>query len=198
MRRLLAIFFLLTVVGISAYAKDTTSVNEVPRIGVKLSAAVLAGIVNPAVEFSVHRNFTVSLEALGCFYPNGIAFVKGKAVVGLTFLEGRWYPKKAFKGFFIGPNVGYGVWSLTKGIHPQYWGKYSDAYQVGSNFMCGLTLGYMFSFSRHWGMEISAGGGYSIARYEGHVDKDGSMYIGDNASSEWLPYKAALSVVYKW
>ncbi len=47
-------------------------------------------------------------------------------------------------------------------------------------------------------MELSIGGGYSIAHYEGHTEKDGSMFVGPNGSSEWLPYKAALSVVYKW
>lgn len=198
MRKSIIIFLILALICGTATAKDTTDVNQVPRIGVKLNAAVLVGVVNPAVEFSVHRNFTVSLEAFGCFYPNGIAFVNGRAIIGMSFLEGRWYPKRAFKGFFVGPNVGFGVWNLTKGIHPQYWGAYADEYQVGRNLMCGITLGYMFSFSKHWGMEISAGGGYSLARYEGHVDRDGSMYIGDNASSEWLPYKAALSVIYKW
>jgi len=198
MRKSLLVILLLTLIGSTVTARDTTDVSEVPRIGVRLNAAVLVGVVNPAVEFSVHRNFTVSLEALGCFYPKGIAFINGRAIIGMSFLEARWYPKKAYKGFFIGPNVGFGVWNMTKGIHPEFWGEHTGEYQVGRNFMCGVTLGYMFSFSKHWGMEISVGGGYSLSSYEGHVETDGSMYVGDNISCEWLPYKAALSVIYKW
>jgi len=64
--------------------------------------------------------------------------------------------------------------------------------------MVGITLGYVFSIKEHWGIELSIGGGRSWARYEGHVRQDGSMYIGDNGSAEWLPYKGACSVIYKW
>jgi len=182
----------------AATAKDTSDTTAVPRIGVKLNSAVLVGIVNPAVEFSVHRNVTINTEVFGCFYPKGFAFINGRAIVAMAFLEGRWYPKSAFKGFFVGPNVGFGVWNLTKGIHPEFWGEKAGSYQVGRNLMCGVSLGYLFSFSSHWGIELSLGGGYSISRYEGHVDLDGSMHISDNYSAEWLPYKAAVSVIYKW
>lgn len=180
------------------HARKDSLEMAVPRIAVKLSAPVVIGIVNPAVEFSLNRNFTLNTEILGCFYPDGFAFIKGRAQLALAFLEARWYPTLSYKGFFLGPNVGFGVWDMSKSIHPQFWNTGNDIYRVGSNFMCGITLGYMFSFSRHWGMEISVGGGYSISHYEGHTEKDGSMCVGYNGSSEWLPYKAALSAVYRW
>jgi len=180
------------------HAEGDSSDSAVPRLAVKLNAPIVIGIVNPAIEFSLNRNFTINTELFGCFYPNGFAFITDRAELALAFLEARWYPAYSFKGLFLGPNIGYGVWNMSKGAVPVFSGHYQTKYQVGSNFMCGITLGYMFRFSEHWGMELSAGGGYSLAHYEGHTDKDGSMFVGYNGSSEWLPYKAALSVVYKW
>lgn len=169
------------------------------RTAVKLNAAVVVGVVNPAFELKVHNNFTVGLEGLGIFYPKGFAgIVDGPLVVAMTFLESRYYPKESFKGFFVGPNIGFSVWDLSKGVHPAYWGSYSNAYQVGTNMMIGATIGYAFSLTKHWSIEISAGGGCQVGFYEGHYKSDGSMYIGWNGSTEWLPYKAALNIVYRW
>jgi len=190
------LFLLSGMTGLNA-RNDSFQVT-VPRMAVKLNAPIVIGIVNPAIEFSLNRHFTIDTELFGCFYPKGFAFIDGRAEMALAFLEARWYPAYSFKGFFLGPNLGYGVWQFSKGIIPMYSEKSKESYQVGSNFMCGITVGYMFRFSEHWGMELSIGGGYSIAHYEGHTEKDGSMFVGYNGSSEWLPYKAALSVVYKW
>lgn len=168
------------------------------KLAVKLNAAVVLGIVNPSVEFRIHKNITVGLEALGVFYPKGFAKIEGPIVMALTFLEGRYYPVHSFRGFFTGANMGFGVWDLSKGIHPQYWGSYSNAYQVGTNFMAGITLGYAFTLAKNWGIELSMGYGCQVGYYEGHYKSDGSMYIGWNGSTEWLPYKAAVNIVYKW
>lgn len=173
--------------------------GEPIRTAVKLNAAVLAGIVNPSFEIRAHNNITVALEGLGAFYPKGLGnFIQGPVVLAMTFLEGRYYPVRSFRGFFVGPNIGFSVWDLTKGAHPMYWGDYAGQYQVGTNFMVGLTIGYAFTLTRHWGIEISVGGGCQLGVYEGHYLKDGSMYIGWNGSTEWLPYKAAVNIVYKW
>lgn len=173
--------------------------GEPVKTAVKLSAAAVIGIVNPSVEFRAHKNITVALEGLGVFYPKGFAgIINGPAVIAMTFVEGRYYPVQSFRGFFVGPNVGFSVFNLTKGIHPSFWGEHAGQYQVGTNFMAGLTLGYSFTLTKHWGIELSVGGGYQLGFYEGHYSSDGSMYVGWNASAEWLPYKAAVNIVYKW
>ncbi len=169
------------------------------RIAVKLNAAVVVGIINPSIEFRVHNNITVALESFACFAPKGFLFTKIPLTIATAFVEGRYYPIQSFRGFFVGPNIGYGVWRLSKGIVPAYWHTYPNEYQVGSNFMAGLTLGYQFTLTKHWGLELSWGGGYSISLYEGHRSSDGSMYVGLNKSGEWLPaYKGAVNIIYKW
>lgn len=173
--------------------------GEPVRTAVKLSAAAAVGIINPSVEFRAHRYITVALEGIGVFYPRGFGkILDGPVVMAMTFVEGRYYPVESFRGFFVGPNLGFSAWTLSKGIHPMYWGDYANNYQVGYNFMAGITIGYAFTLTKHWGIEISLGGGYQAGFYEGHYKSDGSMYIGWNGSSEWLPYKAAVNIVYKW
>ncbi|HIZ85867.1 MAG TPA: DUF3575 domain-containing protein [Candidatus Coprenecus stercoravium] len=204
----LILFFIIVNAGI-LHATDKDSIcaarierlygGEPVRTAVKLNAAVALGVVNPAVEFRVHENISVSLEGLGVFYPKGVGkLIDGPVVVAMTFLEGRYYPIQSFRGFFVGPNIGFSVWDLSKGIHPQYWGAYASDYQVGTNFMAGLTIGYAFTLTKHWGIELSLGGGVQVGFYEGHYKSDGSMYVGWNGSTEWLPYKAAVNIVYKW
>lgn len=169
------------------------------RTAGKLNLALLVGIVNPAIEFRIHKNVTLQLEAFGCFQPEGFLCTDIPVSLAASWLEGRYYIKESFKGFFAGLNAGFSVYRLSKGIAPVYWGKYPNAYQVGQNVMLGATLGYQFSFSRHWGCEVSFGGGWQLSRYEGHNSVDGSLYVGLNKSGEWLPvYKAAVNLVYKW
>ena len=203
------LIFSLILTSVRAYADDRDSIRQARterlfggapvRTAAKLNAAVVLGVVNPAVEFRVHRNITVGLEGIGVFYPKGFGkLIDGPVVMAMTFAESRYYPVESFRGFFVGPNVGFSSYTLSKGIHPMYWGSYSNEYQVVCNFMVGLTLGYAFTLTRHWGIELSVGGGFQTSVYEGHYMSDGSMYIGWNGSSEWIPYKAAVNIVYKW
>ncbi|HIZ86994.1 MAG TPA: DUF3575 domain-containing protein [Candidatus Coprenecus pullistercoris] len=204
--KILFLLLPLLILPVNAYSSDKDSLRnerlfggEPVRTAVKLNAAVVLGIVNPSVEFRAHENITVALEGLGVFYPKGVKGVfDGPAVAAMTFIEGRYYPKQAFRGFFAAPNIGFAVWDLSKGLHPSYWGTYSDMYQIGVNFMAGITIGYSFTLTKHWGIEISAGGGCQIGFYEGHYKPDGSLYVDWNGSTEWIPYKAAVNIVYKW
>ncbi len=208
-RKALIIVVLLTSVTFTSHADSRDSIRlvrqerlfggEPVKTAVKLNAAAVVGIVNPSVEFRAHKYITVGLEGFGVFYPKGFGkLINGPVVMAMTFVEGRYYPVESFRGFFVGPNIGFSAWTLSKGIHPMYWGSYHNQYQVGCNFMVGLTAGYAFTLTKHWGIEVSVGGGFQNSIYEGHYLSDGSMYIGWNGSSEWLPYKAAVNIVYKW
>ena len=205
MKRILA--FLLASVLVSASSAflaygENSEKNQIiseQRIAVKLNGAALLGVINPAIEIKVHDQFSVQLEGMGIFYPYGIPGTELPLNLGATFLEAHWYPKGTFRGFYLGPNFGWGMWRLTKGLVPAYWGTYPDSYQVGTNIMAGLTLGYQFCIGKHWGIDIAWGLGYSNSAYEGHRTSDGSMYVGWNHSGEWLPaYKGAVNIVYRW
>ncbi|MEF9986774.1 MAG: DUF3575 domain-containing protein [Bacteroidales bacterium] len=183
---------------------DRPSKSDNTRIEVKLNGLVAIGIVNPAVEFKVLKKFTVQLEGFGSFATTNFLGTGKPFVIGATFGEFRYYIKKAFDGFYFGPNIGWGVYKLNKGLVLRYTDQYKDdCYQQGSNLMVGATIGYQFNIGQHWSIEVSWSGGFQNSVYEGfrrdNPDEDYKMYTGRNASAEWPPlYKGGIFVGYRF
>lgn len=185
--------------GAKAEKKILTEDEELPRTAVKFSAGIVLGVINPAVEIHLFNRVNLQMDVLGCFQAKGFLNTDDPLTLGMSFLEGRYYFREAYRGFFVGPSAGFGVWRLSKCVFPLYKHDYNEQYQVGSNIMLGMTLGYNFPINRHWSIDGAVSGGWSGTRYEGHNRSDGSLYVSWNGSGEWLPvYKGALSIVYRW
>lgn len=170
------------------------------KMAVKLNSLGLIGIMNPAFELQVKERMTLQLEGLGIFYLKsgflGSGAVKERIVMGASWLEARFYRKKAFSGFYWGPNMGWSSFRFNKGFFPFY-EKRSDSYQVGFNWMAGLTCGYVWALNPQWKMDFSWGGGYQCATYEAYLEPDGERVVPVNGSGEWMPiYKGGISLVY--
>ncbi len=216
---LLLVLFAGTVLSSNVFAKtDSTKLAaklelvKDTRLNVKLNSLVLIGIVNPAVEFKVMPKVTVQLEAFGSFYTDNFLGTDKPFVLGAGFLEFRWYPRAAFSGFFIGPNVGFGVYKLNKGLVLRYTDDYDwDCYQQGSNVMTGITIGYQWNINEHWSIEAVWGGGFQHSVYQGFgynpdlVTKPNlppggyQEYRGKNRSAEWPPlYKGGIFIGYRF
>lgn len=184
--------------------KERPSKSDDTRIAVKLNSLVAIAVVNPAVEFKVFNRGTVQLEGLGSFYTTNFLGSGKPLVLGATFGEFRYYIKKAFDGFYFGPNIGWGVYKLNKGLVLRYTDQYSnDSYQQGSNLMVGATIGYQYNIGKHWSIEVSWSGGFQQSVYEGyHREKPGEdyvMYTARNASAEWPPlYKGGIFIGYRF
>ncbi len=175
------------------------------RVAVKLNGLLLAGVVNPAVEFAVHNNISVQLEGMGVFYHDHVPFLNIPLVLGLSFIEGRFYPKEVYRGFYAGPNLGWGVWKMNKSIAPGYFGSYNNnSVQYGHNVMLGLNLGYQWILSKRWSLDLNLGLGWQHSTYEGY--RDGVLYNDPsipedrpNRSAEWMPaYKGGLFLSYRF
>lgn len=180
------------------HSAETEKAGKEPAVNVKLNGLLAIGVINPAVEFRVFEYGTVQLEGMGVFQPYGFLGSKYPLTLGTTFGEFRYYPKKAFHGFFVAANAGWGVYRLSKGLAPGYNGAYPDSYQVGSNMMFGATIGYAFCIGKHWSIEINWGAGWQGSTYEGY-NNDGTQYVGLNKSGEWLPaYKGGIFVGYRF
>ena len=176
MKKCLVVTLLLLFTSAIMRAESGDTLNIVPKekvaqnrnIKVKMSALVAIGVVNPAVEFKVMDKFTVQLEALGVFYSSNFLGTGKPLVLGSSFFEFRYYPKEEFKGFFVAPNIGWGVYKLNKGLVLRYTDDYDwDCYQQGSNIMAGLTIGYTFNLNEKWSIELAWGGGFQHSRYSG-------------------------------
>lgn len=180
------------------------SKTEDNRIAVKLNGLLAIGVINPAVEFKVMKKWTVQLEGMGVFYSQNFLGTGKPLVLGSTFAEFRFYPRAAFNGFFIAPNIGFGVYKLNKGLVLRYTDSYdNDSYQQGSNIMAGITIGYQWNINKHWSIEVMWGGGFQHSRYEGYKrdnpDEDYYMYAKLNSSAEWPPfYKGGIFVGYRF
>ncbi|MEG0518257.1 MAG: DUF3575 domain-containing protein [Bacteroidales bacterium] len=184
---------------------DRPSKSDDTRIEVKLNAALMCvAIVNPAVEFKVWKKATVQLEGIGSFHSTNFLGTGKPFVLGATFGEFRYYIKKAFDGFYFGPNIGWGVYKLNKGLVLRYTDQYKgDCYQQGSNMMVGLTLGYQFNIGKHWSIEATWSGGFQHSVYDGYrresPDEEYKAYTYRDASAEWPPlYKGGIFVGYRF
>ena len=57
----------------------------------------------------------------------------------------------------------------------------------------GATLGYQIKINDRWAVDLFASYGWQHSRYKGYIKSTGEMYVGKNASAEWLPYKLGAS-----
>lgn len=184
--------------------QDRPSKSDDTRIAVKLNGLIGIAIVNPAVEFKVWKRGTVQLEGFGSFHSTNFLGTGHPFVIGATFAEFRFYIKKAFDGFYFGPNIGWGVYKLNKSLVFRYGDQYNDdSYQQGSNIMVGATIGYQFNIGKHWSIEASWSGGFQQSVYDGYrrnnPTEDYVCYTYRDASAEWPPlYKGGIFVVYRF
>lgn len=190
--------------------RDRPSKSDDTRMAVKVNGLLAVLIVNPAIEFKVWKQVTVQLEAFGSFYSTNFLGTNKPFVLGSGFLEGRYYIKKAFDGFYFGPNIGFGVYKLNKSLVFRYGDQYNDySYQQGSNVMIGLTVGYQYNINKHWSLEFSWSGGFQQTVYDGYRPLDPNKphsesnpytcYTYRDASAEWpVLYKGGILVGYRF
>jgi len=174
----------------------------------KLNGTTLLGLVNPAMEFKVHKNLTLQLDLFWSLYDKTFWTKKHyPLMMGAGWLEFRYYPVEALHGFYIGAHLGGSYYKLNYNVIPLI-KKHNyikdEAYQVGGNVMLGYAIGYAFTFKSnpHWGFEISLGGG-------GHFDKYYHVNNPDKVPAKnervWMKYKGfvpiykgGILVTYRW
>lgn len=203
--RILFLVIILCFISFNCNAKeDINKENNKRGINLKLSAFVAVGIVNPAIEIQIQKKSSIQLEGLGVFYSSNFLGTNKPLVLGATFVEYRYFYKDIFKGFYFGPNIGWGVYKLNKGLVIRYTDTYNyDCYQHGSNIMCGASIGYVFRINDAWSIDINWCGGFQHSRYQGYTRNKETgiydMYVDLNSSAEWPPfYKGGIFICYKF
>lgn len=163
---------------------------------VKANALFVAvGMVNLGIEHQISKRYTLQGDF---FISPWKEFLGYHAQVYMMHIEGRYYFEEAFSRWYIGVNIGGGIFDITKWSHVQ-----SDKYQRGFNYMLGGTLGYHWNIHPNWNIDIYVGGGNSQGYYHGYEKTKSNTierYDGAknwNKSGEWLPYRGGLMVSYK-
>ncbi len=160
---------------------------------VKANASLLPlAIVNVGIEKQFSEHFTAQADFIISPWKS---FMGNKMLFGMLHLEGRYYFKKAFTGFYIGANIGGGTFRLTKWNY-----THTTNYQKGFNYMLGAVVGYQIPLNDKVGLDIFLGGGNSQGFYKGYNSETGERYdsaVNYNKSGEWIPYRGGVMITYK-
>lgn len=150
----------------------------------------LALLPNAQIETKIANRTTFQGEVNGSLWT-----FDGKPMQGVQLIVGaRWYPKKEFKGFYMGGDFGFDIFKVTKW---NYWTNYPNYTQKGIGYYLGVTLGYQTPISKRWNMDFYAGGGWHLGKYYGIDRITNTMYVPWNGSGEWIPYKLGVTFAYR-
>ena len=172
-------------------------------------ASALILTPNIGIEVQLSEKFGYQLDTSATFFDN----IEGSPFqTTQIFNELRYYPKlkegKNERSFFIGPHVGYGMFTLripkfiTSIVDTEL--KEEGSYQSGRNAYYGITIGKKIPLkNKNFNLEIFIGGGSSQSNYK-YYNKEGNRIYENpdlekdfNQSGEELIYKGGVMLTYK-
>ena len=172
-------------------------------------ASALILTPNIGIEVQLSEKFGYQLDTSATFFDN----IEGSPFqTTQIFNELRYYPKlkegKNERSFFIGPHVGYGMFTLrihkfiTSIVDTEL--KEEGSYQSGRNAYYGVTIGKKIPLkNKNFNLEIFIGGGSSQSNYK-YYNKEGNRIYENpdlekdfNQSGEELVYKGGVMLTYK-
>ena len=182
--------------------------NAQTELKVNLASALLL-VPNIGIEVKLSETLGYQLDTSASFYDN----VEGSPFHTVQiFNELRYYPKlkegKNVRSFFIGPHVGYGMFTLkipkfiTSIVDTEL--KEEGSYQSGRNAYYGITIGKKIPLKNEkLGLELFIGGGSSQSNYKYYNKLGNRIYENPdiekdfNQSGEELIYKGGVMLIYK-
>ena len=172
-------------------------------------ASALILTPNIGIEVQLSEKLGYQLDTSATFFDD----IEGSPFqTTQIFNELRYYPKlkegKNERSFFIGPHVGYGMFTLripkfiTSIVDTEL--KEEGSYQSGRNAYYGITIGKKIPLkNKNFNLEIFIGGGSSQSNYK-YYNKEGNRIYENpdlekdfNQSGEELVYKGGVMLTYK-
>ena len=172
-------------------------------------ASALILTPNIGIEVQLSEKFGYQLDTSATFFDD----IEGSPFqTTQIFNELRYYPKlkegKNKRSFFIGPHVGYGMFTLripkfiTSIVDTEL--KEEGSYQSGRNAYYGITIGKKIPLkNKNFNLEVFIGGGSSQSNYK-YYNKEGNRIYENpdiekdfNQSGEELVYKGGVMLTYK-
>lgn len=148
------------------------------------------GITNMSIETKLANKWTLNGDLV---YSPWESLSGNPMKFGQAILEGRFYPKGAFDGFYAGGYAAHHkLFKFTKWNYIN-----SDKYQKGNGMSFGATLGYQIKIDSRWSLDVYVAYGWQHSMYRGYSKSTGEKYVDTNASGEWLPYKLGASFAYR-
>ena len=165
-------------------------------------ATSLVLVPNIGIELKINENICYQLDTSASFWDS----IDGSPYQFVQiFNELRFYFKKSNRSFFIGPHIGYGMFTLR---NPKFLTSIIDtglkeegSYQSGRNTYYGLTIGKKIALKNpKFGLEFFLGFGSSQSNYKYYNSNETRDFELDRVfskSGEELPYKGGIMLVYK-
>ena len=185
-----------------------TFVSAQAEIKFNLASALIL-TPNIGIEIQLSEKLGYQLDTSATFFDD----IEGSPFqTTQIFNELRYYPKlkegKNERSFFIGPHVGYGMFTLripkfiTSIVDTEL--KEEGSYQSGRNAYYGITIGKKIPLkNKNFNLEVFIGGGSSQSNYK-YYNKEGNRIYENpdiekdfNQSGEELVYKGGVMLTYK-
>ena len=185
----------------------------------KVNIATLPLLIpNFGLELPLGEKQSFQLDVLGSFWDEQPLLDDTPFHVNQAFLEYRRYQKSDTQSWFIGPHIGFGMFTLQKpefAIIYDYWAEKEgsekrldipdDEYQSGRVAFYGLTVGYKKRLNKDFAIEFFLGAGLTQSWYKAYrglrrVDLDDpkeNVYRPFNGSGEVVAYRGGLMLTYK-
>lgn len=182
---------------------------------VEVKTNLLTSIVlvpNFGVEIKVKKKSSLQVDFLGSFWDSVEPLNNSPFHVNQNFIEYRTYQNENLTGFFYGPNIGYGMFTMQKPnfaiIYDRWRDKNSsssgdDSYKSGRAAFYGITLGYKKKIGKNFGLEAFIGAGLTQSVYRSYEGLIRTDFNEDrprdfDKSGEVAIYKGGLMLVYKF
>ncbi|MDD3787806.1 MAG: DUF3575 domain-containing protein [Petrimonas sp.] len=179
-------FMLLSGLFFSAQAQKTAIKTNIPYW--------FTATPNLGLEFALGDK--VSLELSGGYNPFKFSDTK-QLRHWVVWPELRYWTCETFNGHFFGLHAVGGQYNIGG------WDLPVDKLKVlnerryqGSAIGVGLSYGYQWILSDHWGMEFTLGAGFARFKYDVYKLGNNGEHIGKNQKNYFGPTKGALSIVY--
>jgi len=201
-------FIFLLLFSVIINAQTDSLFHSKAEIKFNLASALLL-VPNIGIEVQLSEKLGYQLDTSASFVDNfeGSPFHSTQ-----IFNEFRYYPKskegKNPRSFFIGPHVGYGMFTLripkfiTSIVDTEL--KEEGSYQSGRNAYYGITIGKKIPLKNNkFNIEIFIGGGTSQSNYKYYNKLGNRIYENPeiekdfNQSGEELIYKGGVMLTYK-
>lgn len=207
----IAVLGLFSGMNINAQENQKQEINQESekKLYVKGNALLIPiGLINAGLEYQLNNKFTLQGDVLvspKSFFGHELQYYSAS-------IEGRYYFKEAFDGWYLGANIGVSSFVLQK---YNYWNDdpypskneenviftKSNLYQKGYSFLAGITAGYQFKLSDNWRMDLYGTIGTSQDFYKGYDRVSGKRYDekpdGYNRSGEIIPYRGGVMISYR-
>lgn len=208
----IAVLGIFSGMNINAQENQKQEINQESekKLYIKGNALLIPiGVINAGLEYQLNNKFTLQGDVLISPWKS---FSGHELQYYSASLEGRYYFREAFNGWYLGANIGVSSYVLQKW---NYWNEdpypskneenviftKSNLYQKGYSFLAGITVGYQFMLSDTWRMDLYGTIGTSQDFYKGYDRVSGKRYDekpnGYNRSGEIMPYRGGVMISYR-